>query len=137
MPSVATGPVLVVVGYLMVQLIKDIDFSDIEEGMPALLGLILMPLTFSITVGIGAAFVAHVVIKVVRGKIAEIHPLLWAVGDRVRRSTSGRTGSIRSCRSSRRTRTHERRPGPRPGRRIDSCTIGRMFERTVLPPGPG
>jgi AGZA family xanthine/uracil permease-like MFS transporter len=63
----------------MVALIKDIDFSDLEEGMPALLGLILMPLTFSITVGIGAAFVAHVVIKVLRGKITEIHPLLWAV----------------------------------------------------------
>jgi AGZA family xanthine/uracil permease-like MFS transporter len=78
-PFVATAPVLVVVGFLMVGLIKDIDFSDIEEGMPALLGLILMPLTFSITVGIGAAFVAHVVIKVVRGKLTEIHPLLWAV----------------------------------------------------------
>jgi AGZA family xanthine/uracil permease-like MFS transporter len=78
-PFVATAPVLVVVGFLMVGLIKDIDFSDIEDGMPALLGLILMPLTFSITVGIGAAFVAHVVIKVVRGKITEIHPLLWAV----------------------------------------------------------
>jgi AGZA family xanthine/uracil permease-like MFS transporter len=78
-PFVATSPVLVVVGFLMVSLIKDIDFGDVEEGMPALLGLILMPLTFSITVGIGAAFVAHVVIKVVRGKISEIHPLLWAV----------------------------------------------------------
>ena len=78
-PSVATGPVLVVVGYLMVQLIKDIDFSEAEEGFPALLGLILMPLTFSITVGIGAAFVSHVVLKIVRGKISEIHPLLWAV----------------------------------------------------------
>ncbi len=78
-PYAATAPVLVVVGFLMVGLIKDIDFSDIEEGMPALLGLILMPLTFSITVGIGAAFIAHVVIKVVRGKLTEIHPLLWAV----------------------------------------------------------
>jgi AGZA family xanthine/uracil permease-like MFS transporter len=78
-PFVATGPVLVFVGFLMVSLIRDIDFSDIEEGFPALLGIILMPLTFSITVGIGAAFVAHVVIKVVRGKIGEIHPLLWAV----------------------------------------------------------
>ena len=78
-PYVATGPVLVFVGFLMVSLIKDIDFSDVEEGFPALLGLILMPLTFSITVGIGAAFVAHVIIKVVRGKISEIHPLLWAV----------------------------------------------------------
>jgi AGZA family xanthine/uracil permease-like MFS transporter len=63
----------------MVSLIKGIDYSDIEEGLPALLGMILMPLTFSITVGIGAAFVTHVVVKVVRGKIAEIHPLLWAV----------------------------------------------------------
>ena len=38
-----------------------------------------MPLTFSITVGIGAGFVAYVVIKVVRGKFADIHPLLWVV----------------------------------------------------------
>ncbi len=78
-PYVATGPVLVFVGFLMVSLVKDIDFSDIEEGFPALLGIILMPLTFSITVGIGAAFVAHVIIKVVRGKLADVHPLLWAV----------------------------------------------------------
>jgi len=78
-PYVATGPVLVFVGFLMVSLVKDIDFSDIEEGLPALFGLILMPLTFSITVGIGAAFVTFVVVKVVRGKLTEIHPLLWAV----------------------------------------------------------
>ncbi len=78
-PYVATGPVLVFVGFLMISLVKDIDFSDIEEGFPALLGLILMPLTFSITVGIGAAFVAYVVVKVVRGKFADIHPLMWVV----------------------------------------------------------
>jgi len=78
-PYVATSPVLIFVGFLMVGLVKDIDFSDIEEGLPALLGLILMPLTFSITVGIGAAFVTHVIVKIVRGKITEIHPLLWAV----------------------------------------------------------
>lgn len=78
-PFVATGPVLVFVGFLMVGLIKDIDFDELEEGLPALLGIILMPLTFSITVGIGAAFLTHVVVKVVRGKIREIHPLLWAV----------------------------------------------------------
>jgi AGZA family xanthine/uracil permease-like MFS transporter len=78
-PYVATGPVLVFVGFLMISLVKDIDFADIEEGFPALLGLILMPLTFSITVGIGAAFVAYVVIKVVRGKFSDIHPLMWVV----------------------------------------------------------
>ena len=53
-PFAATGPVLVVVGYLMATLIKDIDFSDVEEGLPALLGITLMPLTYNITVGIGA-----------------------------------------------------------------------------------
>jgi AGZA family xanthine/uracil permease-like MFS transporter len=78
-PYQATGPVLVFVGFLMVSLIKDIDFNDVEEGLPALLGLILMPLTFSITVGIGAAFVTYVIVKLVRGKLMEIHPLLWAV----------------------------------------------------------
>jgi AGZA family xanthine/uracil permease-like MFS transporter len=69
----------VFIGFLMIGLIRDIDFSDIEEGFPALLGLILMPLTFSITVGIGAAFIAYVVVKVVRGKATEVHPLMWVV----------------------------------------------------------
>ncbi len=79
-PFAATAPVLIVVGYLMATLIKDIDFADVEEGFPALLGIILMPITFSITVGIGAAFVTWVLIKAVRGKFAEIHPLMWVVG---------------------------------------------------------
>ena len=78
-PFAATAPVLIVVGYLMVSLIKDIDFADVEEGFPALLALILMPLTFSITVGIGAGFITYVVVKVVRGKIAQIPLLLWVV----------------------------------------------------------
>ena len=78
-PFVATGPVLIVVGYLMATLIKDIDFGDVEEGFPALLGIVLMPLTYNITVGIGAAFVTWVLIKVVRGKLAAIHPLMWVV----------------------------------------------------------
>jgi adenine/guanine/hypoxanthine permease len=78
-PFVATGPVLVVVGYLMATLIKDIDFVDLEEGFPALLTLILMPLTFSITIGIGAGFITWVLIKVAVGKVGEIHPLMWVV----------------------------------------------------------
>jgi adenine/guanine/hypoxanthine permease len=78
-PFVATGPVLVVVGYLMATLIKDINFVDAEEGIPALLTLILMPLTFSITIGIGAGFIAWVLIKVAVGKVGEIHPLMWLV----------------------------------------------------------
>ena len=78
-PFQATAPVLILVGFLMCSLIKDIDFTDFEEGFPALLGLILMPLTFNITIGIGAAFVAYVFIKVVKGKWAEVHWLMWIV----------------------------------------------------------
>ena len=78
-PTQATAPVLILVGFLMCSLIKDINFLDFEEGFPALLGLIMMPLTFSITVGIGAAFVSYVFIKVVVGKWSQIHPLMWLV----------------------------------------------------------
>jgi AGZA family xanthine/uracil permease-like MFS transporter len=78
-PSQATAPVLILVGFLMAGLIKGIDFDDFEEGFPALLAIVLMPLTFSITVGIGAGFVMYTLIKVVKGKAGDIHPLMWVV----------------------------------------------------------
>jgi AGZA family xanthine/uracil permease-like MFS transporter len=78
-PAQATAPVLILVGFLMSGLIKGIDFEDFEEGFPALLTIVLMPLTFSITVGIGAGFVMYVLLKVVKGKMQEVHPLMWVV----------------------------------------------------------
>jgi AGZA family xanthine/uracil permease-like MFS transporter len=78
-PSVATAPALVLVGYLMFTQVKDIDVADVEDGIPALLTMILMPLTYDITVGIGAGFISWVVIKLARGKVSEIHPLMWVV----------------------------------------------------------
>jgi AGZA family xanthine/uracil permease-like MFS transporter len=78
-PSQATAPVLILVGFLMAGLIKGIDFDDFEEGFPALLAIVLMPLTFSITVGIGAGFVMYTLIKVVKGKAGDVHPLMWVV----------------------------------------------------------
>jgi AGZA family xanthine/uracil permease-like MFS transporter len=78
-PFVATGPALILVGYLMFVLVRDIPVTDVEEGIPALLTMILMPLTFSITNGIGAGFVAWVFIKAARQKWADIHPLMWVV----------------------------------------------------------
>ncbi|MDF2731353.1 MAG: family permease, partial [Acidimicrobiia bacterium] len=53
--------------------------EDIEVGFPALLTIVLMPLTFSITVGIGAGFVMYVLIKVIKGKFRDVHPLMWVV----------------------------------------------------------
>ena len=78
-PAQATAPALVLVGYLMFTLVKDINVADVEDGLPALLTIILMPLTYDITVGIGAGFISWVFIKVVRGKLGEVHPLMWVV----------------------------------------------------------
>jgi AGZA family xanthine/uracil permease-like MFS transporter len=78
-PGQATAPALVLVGYLMFTQVKDIKLTEMEDGIPALLTLILMPLTYDITVGIGAGFISWVIIKVAKGKMAEIHPLMWVV----------------------------------------------------------
>ena len=78
-PAQATAPALVLVGYLMFMQIKDIPVGDVEDGLPALLTMILMPLTYDITVGIGAGFISWVFLKVVRGKAAAVHPLMWVV----------------------------------------------------------
>jgi adenine/guanine/hypoxanthine permease len=78
-PGVATAPALVLVGYLMFTQVKDIPVGEFEEGLPALLTIILMPLTYDITVGIGAGFISWVLIKVVKGKASQVHPLMWVV----------------------------------------------------------
>lgn len=76
-PNEAAVPALVLVGFLMMQQVKEIDWDDLEIAIPAFLTIILMPFTYSITVGIGAGFVAYVLIKLVRGKVASIHPMMW------------------------------------------------------------
>ena len=78
-PSEAAVPALVLVGFLMMQQVKGIDWDDLEIAIPAFLTIVLMPFTYSITVGIGAGFLAYVLIKVVLGKAAKVHPLLWVV----------------------------------------------------------
>jgi AGZA family xanthine/uracil permease-like MFS transporter len=78
-PNEAATPALVLVGFLMMTQVKNIDWDDIEIALPAFLTIVLMPFTYSITVGIGAGFITHVLIKVVRGKVRDIHGLMWVV----------------------------------------------------------
>ena len=78
-PPEATAPALIVVGYLMCALVREIPFADLEEGFPALLTMTVMPFSYSITNGIGAGFVSYVVIKLVRGRGRDVHPLLYVV----------------------------------------------------------
>ena len=78
-PSEAAVPALVLVGFLMMQQVKGIDWDDLEIAIPAFLTIVLMPFTYSISVGIGAGFISYVFIKIVRGKVADVHPLMWVV----------------------------------------------------------
>ncbi|MCD9196778.1 NCS2 family permease [Aeromicrobium wangtongii] len=78
-PNEAAVPALVLVGFLMMSQVKGIDWDDIEIAIPAFLTIVLMPFAYSITAGIGAGFIAYVLIKVVKGKIAALHPLMWII----------------------------------------------------------
>ena len=75
-PPQATAAALIVVGYLMCSIVKDIPFKDFEEGFPALMTLVVMPFTYSITNGIGAGFVTYTFIKLIRGKAHELHGMM-------------------------------------------------------------
>ena len=78
-PYEAATPALVLVGFLMMQQVKEIDWDDLEIAIPAFLTIVIMPFTYSITAGIGAGFVTYVLLKVVRGRAAAVHPLMWLV----------------------------------------------------------
>jgi len=78
-PYEAATPALVIVGFLMMTQVKDIDWNDLGIAIPAFLTIILMPFTYSISVGIGAGFVSHVVVRYVQGRRKDVHPLLLVV----------------------------------------------------------
>ena len=76
-PYAATAPALVMVGIMMVSSFKDIDWSDLDEAVPAFFAGIFMALCYSISYGIAAGFIFYCIVKICRGKIKEIHPILW------------------------------------------------------------
>ncbi|GAB3386055.1 NCS2 family permease [Humibacter soli] len=78
-PSEVAAAALVIVGALMMSQIKSIDLTDFSVLLPVFLTVVIMPLTYSIANGIGAGFIAWVVIQAFSGKIRSISPLLWVV----------------------------------------------------------
>ncbi|WP_461865284.1 NCS2 family permease [Thermococcus sp.] len=76
-PSFATAPALVIVGYYMLSAIKEVDFTDATEAIPAFLVLITIPYTYSIADGIGMGFISYTIIKAASGRWKEIHPLMY------------------------------------------------------------
>ena len=76
-PSVATAPALIVVGAMMLSGVKDIDFTDFSETVPAFLTIAMMPLSYSIANGIAFGLISYVLIKLICGKIKETHWITW------------------------------------------------------------
>jgi AGZA family xanthine/uracil permease-like MFS transporter len=86
-PAVATAPALIVVGVLMVGVLSEgaagrrgaIDFRNLDDAVPVVLTMLVMPLTFSITNGIGVGFVSYALIKLASGKGREVHPAIYVI----------------------------------------------------------
>ncbi|QQM67161.1 NCS2 family permease [Actinomyces weissii] len=76
-PYEAATPALVVVGFLMMTQVTEIDWKAPEVALPAFVTIIMMPFSYSITNGIGAGFVAYLVIQLAQGRAKAIHPLMW------------------------------------------------------------
>ena len=70
-PSFATAPALIVVGFLMMTSIVKINFSDYTEAIPAYIAIIAMPFTYSISEGIAMSIIAYVVMNLATGKAKE------------------------------------------------------------------
>lgn len=80
-PSFATAPALVIVGFLMLTSITKIDFNDYTEAIPCFITIIAMPFMYSISEGIAMGTIAYVVINLVTGKAKEkkISPLMYVL----------------------------------------------------------
>lgn len=72
-----TAPTLIIVGFLMMNTLRKIEWHDLEEAFPAFLIVVLMPLTYSIATGIGIGFIVYPILKVVRGKRKDVHPIFY------------------------------------------------------------
>src|SRR4051794_731541 len=75
----AVAPALIMIGYLMIRLVADIDWARPEAGIPAFLVIAGVPLTFSIAAGIGLGVLGYVAVMAGTGRAREVHPLMWAL----------------------------------------------------------
>ncbi|KAB2353639.1 NCS2 family permease [Actinomadura montaniterrae] len=78
-PAQAAAPALVVVGALMMTQVAKVTWDDLEIAIPAFLTIVLMPFTYSITIGIGGGMVTYAIIKLARGRVREVSVWLWPV----------------------------------------------------------
>lgn len=78
-PVYATAPALILVGFFMMKEIREIDLSNIEEGFPAFVIIVMIALSYSIATGLAFGFLSYVIFKSIRLKFREVHPALWVI----------------------------------------------------------
>lgn len=78
-PAQATAPALIIVGVLMVSTVKQINFDDFTEALPAFFTMAMMPFTYSIANGIAAGIIFYTIIKLGTGKHKQIHPIMYVL----------------------------------------------------------
>ncbi len=76
-PSAATAPALIIVGVMMMGAVKEINFDDFSEAIPAFLTIIMMPLSYGIANGIAVGFIAYPIMKLAVGKGKQVHPIIY------------------------------------------------------------
>ncbi|MBN2853691.1 MAG: NCS2 family permease [Clostridia bacterium] len=79
-PAFATAPALIIVGLMMMKAIKDIDFADYTNAVPAFLTVIIMPIVGSIADGMMFGFISFIIVKLISGKVKDIHPMMYVIG---------------------------------------------------------
>ncbi|WP_197271802.1 NCS2 family permease, partial [Helicobacter ailurogastricus] len=75
-----TSPALIIVGFMMMSHLSEIDWHDLEEALPAFFVLFWIPISYSITNGVGIGLIIYPLIKICRGKFKQVHPLLYLFG---------------------------------------------------------
>ena len=78
-PSFATAPALIVVGFLMMQQVKNIDWDDMVEAIPCFVTITMMGLAYSISEGIAFGIISYVVLHILTGKTKDMSPLMYVL----------------------------------------------------------
>ena len=78
-PSEATAPALVIIGVLMLGAVKEIDFDDFTEALPAFFTIAIMPFSYSIANGVAAGIIFYPIMKLVTGKYKDVHPIMYVL----------------------------------------------------------
>jgi len=80
MSSAATAPALILVGLFMISPVRDIEWGDVTEALPAFLAVIMMPLTYSIAEGIVWGVLSYILVKLLTGKVRDLNVITYIVG---------------------------------------------------------